>query len=246
MALIEAGKQLLVDHGLDFGLGLVTLNDAITLSGVPRASAYRAFTNEESDPQVTFRAELLISYVSEDPLRVRREAAQLIIDQASKTVATSDPVELATTLREIIRLSFAGNVATLLNNPHWRIVAPSWAATALNDWAPTELVDAHRASSTLSANYFIPIYKNVATSFGIRLRQGLDWEKMALLVESAPTVASLYRRYHPELRNIERPTGPDGKLETWSHEAMLVEGLILANSEPNPSAPVSADLTSWI
>ncbi len=216
------------------------------MSGVPRASAYRAFTNDESDPQVTFRAELLISYVSEDPLRVRREAAQQIIDQATSAVATSDPVELATTLREIIRLSFAGNVATLLNNPHWRIVAPSWAATSLNDWAPQELVEAHRASSTLSANYFIPIYKKVASSFGLRLRQGLDWEKMALLVESAPTVASLYRRYHPELRTIERPTGPDGQVESWSHEAMMVEGLILANSEADPKAAVSADLKSWI
>lgn len=246
VALIEAGKKLLVDRGLDSGLGLVTLNDAIALSGVPRASAYRAFTNDENDPQVTFRTELLVGYVSEDPLRARADAATNVIDQALQSQDTSDPVQLATTLREIIRLGFAGNVATLLSNPHWRIMAPSWAATALNGDAPQKLVEAHRAASELSANYFIPIYKKVAETFGLRLRAGLDWQTIALLAESAPTVDSIYRKYHPSLHTIERATGPDGEMQTWSHAAILVEGLILANSEPDPEADVSADLKSWL
>ncbi|MEL6983451.1 MAG: hypothetical protein AAFO29_13580, partial [Actinomycetota bacterium] len=102
-ALLEAGRQLLVERGLDIGLGLVTLNAAIVESGVPRASAYRVFEREDADPQVAFRTELLVSYIESDPLAKRREAAQVIADDTLLALQSTDPVVLANALREGIR-----------------------------------------------------------------------------------------------------------------------------------------------
>lgn len=246
VALIEAGKKLLVRRGLDTGLGLVTLNDAIVESGVPRASAYRVFSAEDVDPQVAFRRDLLITYIDGDPLEERRTAARTILDETLVALATDDPRQLAAAVRESVRVGFAGTVAGLLDDPNWRIIGPSWAATALIDWAPEELVDAHRAAKVAEANYYIPLYRQVAQACGLRLRAPQTWETWALLVDSTITVPTFYARYHPELRVIDRATGPDGGLQPWSHAAVLVEGLVLSSFEPDPAATVHADLSTWL
>ncbi len=244
-AVIEAGKRLLLERGLDTGLGLVTLNDAIIESGVARASAYRVFTNDDIDPQVAFRTELLIRYILADPIELRSEAAEAIVRQAAPGFETDDPVELATAMREAIRLGFAGNVVSLVEDPNWRIIGPSWAATALTDWAPEELVQAHREGDLASVRYFVPLYKEVCRACGLLLRPELDWTTFALLANSTAASASFYMKYHPELRVIMRPTGPGGEEQPWSHAAILVEGLALSSFVPDPDAAVSADLASW-
>ncbi len=245
-ALIKAGKELLVQRGLDIGLGLVTLNAAIVESGVPRASAYRVFERDDLDPQVAFRTDLLISYIEDDPLEQRRNSAQAITDDLLLALQTDDPVELAVAMREAIRLGFAGNVVSLVEDPDWRIIGPSWAATALADWAPEELVQAHRDGDLASVRYFVPLYQEVARACGLLLRPELDWTTFALLANSTAASASFYVKYHPELRSIMRPTGPDGEDQPWSHAAILVEGLAMASFIPDPDATASADLSIWM
>lgn len=245
-ALIEAGKRLLLDRGLDTGLGLVSLNDAIVESGVARASAYRVFTNDDIDPQVAFRTELLIRYINADPVELRSEAAEAIVTASASGFETDDPVELAHHFRDMLRLAFAGNVAGFAEDPNWRIVGPSWAATALADWAPKELIDAHRDGTIHTAHYYLPLYRQVTSACGLRLKPEFTWDEMALLTNSTSTVASFYKRYHPELHEIMRPTGLDGELVPWSHAAILMEGLVLTLLEPDPGAKVSADLSSWL
>lgn len=245
-ALIEAGKELLLERGLDIGLGLVTLNAAIVESGVPRASAYRVFERDDLDPQVAFRTDLLISYILSDPLEKRRASAQAITDDVLEALATDDPIALALAMREAIRLGFAGNVVSLAEDPNWRIIGPSWAATALTDWAPEELVQAHREGDMASVRYFVPLYKEVSRACGLRLRPELDWATFALLANSTAASATFYMKYHPELRSIMRPTGPNGEMRPWSHAAILVEGLAMTSFVKDPDAAASADLTSWI
>ncbi|MGH1487995.1 MAG: hypothetical protein ACRBK7_01155 [Acidimicrobiales bacterium] len=246
MALISAGKQLLVDRGLDTGLGLVSLNDAVMQSGVARASAYRAFGDEEMDPQVAFRTDLLISYINEDPLEIRRRSAEQITAEALVLLESDDPVELAMTLRETLRLAYAGDVAGYAEDPNWRVVGPSWAATAVNQWAPTELVDAHRAGNLKAARYFLPLYQHVSEVAGMRLRPEFTWDMFGLLVNSALIGASFHAKYHPELQAVMRPTGPGGAEQPWTQAALTIEGLTLTLFEADPKADVSADLSSWI
>lgn len=244
--MLAAGQQLLVERGLDTGLGLVTLNDAIVESGVPRASAYRVFDRNDLDPQVAFRTDLLITYIESDPLSRRRTVARAITDDVLNAMQTDDPVELATVLREAIRIGFAGEVVSLSDDPNWRIIGPSWAATALTEWAPDELVDAHREGDLASVRYFVPLYQEVSAACGLMLRPEMDWASFALLANSTAASATFYMRYHPELRSIDRPTGPNGEDRPWSTAALLVEGLALASFMPDPDASVSADLGSWI
>lgn len=245
-ALLEAGKQLLVDRGLDTGLGRVTLNDAVVQSGVARASAYRVFTKEDIDPQVAFRTELLISYINEDPLETRRPAAERIAADAMEAVRTDDPAEQAAALREAIRVGYAGTIAGLADDPNWQVVGPSWAATAFNEWAPEELMEAHRVGAIKNSQHFLPLYQQVSVACGLRIRAEFSWEVFALMAQSAAITGSFHRRYHPHLGATMRPTGPNGALQPWSHAAVLVEGLVLTAFEPDPDAALSADLSTWI
>lgn len=245
-ALLAAGQKLLVERGLDSGLGLVTLNAAIVESGVPRASAYRVFDRDDLDPQVAFRTDLLITYIESDPLSKRRAAAQAITEDVLEALDTDDPIDLATALREAVRLGFAGNVVSLVDDPNWRIIGPSWAATALTDWAPDDLVEAHREADRASVRYLVPMYKEVAAACGLLLRPEMDWTSFALLANSTAVSATFYVKYHPELRSITRPTGPGGEDQPWSHAAVLIEGLVMTSFMADPDAAVSADLSSWL
>ena len=235
-----------MERGLDSGLGLVSLNDAIVESEVSRASAYRAYAGDDADPQVAFRAELLVTYIREDPLEERRRTAELISSETLKVIDTDDPVQLVHGVREILRLSYAGRIHSLADDPDWKIVGPSWAATALSDHAPRELVDAHRDGVVASAMYYVPLFQQMAVLGGLRLRAGLDWRTYALLSTSTVITASFFAGYHPELRAIMRPTGPGGELRPWSHAAVLVEGLVLSSFEPDPDAAASVDLGLWL
>ena len=77
------------------------------------------------------------------------------------------------------------------------------------------------------------------------MREGFDWLTFSLLAGSAVATATFNRKYHEELNDIMRPTGPGGAVQPWSHAAILVEGLVLATFEADPDAAVSADLDTW-
>lgn len=244
-ALLAAGKRLLVARGLDTGLGLVTLNDAIVESGVPRASAYRVYAEDDIDPQVAFRIELLTSYIEGDPLQSRREVAQAIADETLAEFDTTDPRKLAAALREIIRVGAGDNLASLSADPNWKIIGPSLAVTGLSDWAPEELVAAHRGAVMASIEAFTPLYKVLGKACGLRLTQPFTWEMMGLFAAQVAATVTFHSKCFPELQEIMRPTGPGGELQPWSQNAILVEGIVRLVSEPDPDAEVSADLSAW-
>lgn len=244
-AILAAGTDLLVRRGLDAGLGLVTLNDAIVESGVPRASAYRLFTSDETDPQVAFRTELLIAYIRDDPLQRRRDIAQMISDETLGFFDTRDPDQLAFALRELVRTVWGSNLEILLGDEHWRIIGPSWASTALTSWAPDELVEAHRQADQAAVDYFRSLYDQVSTMCGLRLRHPMTWDEFGLIAASATAITTFTSAYHPELRNIPRPTGPGGQDQMWTQAALMVEGLILSCMEPIPGADLVATLGRW-
>lgn len=244
-ALLDAGRQLLIERGLDTGLGLVSLNDAIVKSEVPRASAYRIFASDELDPQDTFRLELLISYIDADPMEERRKAFDEIADLALSMLRSDDPEQLALDLREVLRVAFAGQFAPITDDPNWRVVGPSWAGAALNEWTPPALIEAHRRANVILVDEITRFYRAVADAAGIRLRAGFTWEEWVLMAHLTTLTDSFATRYHPELKAIMRPTGPGGELQPWTQSAVLVEGLVRTAAEPDPDAPVSADLSVW-
>lgn len=244
-ALLAAGTELLVQRGLEPGLGLITLNDAIVESGVPRASAYRLFASDEIDPQVAFRTELIIDYIRLDPLQRRRDIAQMVSDETLGSFDTNDPDQLAYALRELVRTVWASNLEILSNDQHWRIIGPSWASTAMTSWVPDELKDAHRKSDRTAVEYFRSLYEQVSLTCGLQLRHGMTWTDFGLMTGSATAVTSFTSVYHPQLRNIPRPTGPNGAEQPWTQASLMVEGLILSCLEPIPGAELVANLERW-
>ncbi len=244
-ALIEAGKRLLLERGLDTGLGLVTLNDAVIESHVPRSSAYRLYAVDDADPQVAFRLELLTALLEDDPLDDRRHEARHIAEDILQRLETRDPAQLAYALREIIRVAYNDNFLALLDDPNWKIIGPSLAATALTDWAPQEHIDAHRNAIHQGVAAFIPLYQTVATACGFKLREPFTWYQFALMASAATAIATFYATYEPDLNTIMRPTGPNHEMQEWSHNAIIVEGLARTMFTPDPDADTPIDLSVW-
>jgi AcrR family transcriptional regulator len=247
-ALLTAGVQILVERGLDAGLNPVTLNDAIRASDVPRASAYRLFAEEDADPQDAFRVKLVLSFVADDPLKPRREALVEIIADLLQELNGHSPAERASKLRQVVRQSLLGTRSLMAGDKGWAVVAPMWASTALSPNPSPEMVDSLRVWSRARTFTYLPIWKQLAADCGFRLRPGIDWLTFCTLVRSSAAMEWIGGANHPQLRRIQRPTGPDGALQDWSLSGIVVEGLLLSCIEPDPEAEVEVgvDARSWL
>jgi len=102
--LLTAGRELLEERGLAPGLGRVSLNDAIERSGIPRSSAYRLYSGGPG-PLESYRVALLSDVTSDFLDRAERfEAVERTLLEHKSQIDNGDSAELATALREIIRV----------------------------------------------------------------------------------------------------------------------------------------------
>lgn len=245
-AVLDAGLELLVERGLDPGLNLVTINDAIRASGVPRASAYRLFADHDADPQVAFRTQVVKAYVTADPMAERRAAMVDSTSNLLKNLGGHTPVEQARSLREIIRLTFLDARQFLVNKEALPVVAGSWAGAALAKSPSPEMVETFRSYSEARTFSYVPLWRQLSLECGLRLRDGLDWFTFALMARTAAAADWIGAGTHEELRDLPRPTGDNGSAEQWSLAGMLTEGLLLSCLEPDPAKEPNVDLTSWL
>ena len=97
-----------------------------------------------------------------------------------------------------------------------------------------------------SSKGFIEFYRYIAEIFGVRLRNGWSWEMFA----GAITIASVGDYLQTDISvmpaHIDRPTGPDGEMVTWTPFSLVVESIFVTSTEPDPKMVASANPLSWV
>ncbi len=240
---VAAGHRLLLERGVEAGLGRVTLQDAVSESGVPRASAYRAFSTGEGDPQDVFRLAVvtkLIESIEPDVSGVLDVIAPAIMNPSET------PEERAVALREIVRLWTDGNLQTSLADSGLRALDAIAVAATVDPIGSAPVLESVRRSHERSHQAFLPLYKSLIDMFGLRLRPGLSIERLASMFRASMAMAQTEWILQPTHRYTSRPTGVDGTLVEWTFVGIVIEGLVLACFESDPDAVVKTDLSSWL
>lgn len=243
-ALINAGCDLFLQPQTDWGLGRISIGEAISRSEVSRASAYRAFSDGHADPQDAFRISVLLEVIS-----------RTAIDTAvvGQILASIDPHQFAATpngkaaeLREVIRLWMNTNLDSNRQNDLVRAVDVCRAVIGLSPNPDPEVLAAVQKSSEQSREQFYPYVVAISDRYGIRPRPWTSTDQVQRLIVGVVGMATTEWSIDETTRVIVRPTGPDGADQEWSLNGIIVEGIILTMGEPDPAAAIPANLKSWL
>ena len=250
-AVLAAGQKILEERGMDSGLGRVTLNEAISVAGVPRGSAYRLWTSPgDRKPQDLFRTELLVRLIKSGTAaesQMTFDVASTALQAQTEKIASREPSEMAQALRQVIRLGTAANLRSLESSTDWYVYLSSLASMHfVNDNEQVrELAEAHRAGEREATYRYIDLYKVLSTSFGLRLRTGYDWEHFAALAAGAAQGSALRFRFN-DWATVMRPTGPGGAVQEWTNFGVTFEALIILCFEADPESEGCAAIHQWL
>ena len=243
LAVLAAGLDLMTERGPSIGLDRVSFAEAIERSGVPRPSAYRAFSDGEFEPQQQFRDELameIIEHCNLSDVSSTLERIAPLFAEAERDDATS--TDLTRILRETIRLAASIYPCDMDGDPYFHMYVTLVAASRRREGA---LTSALRKVEATAAETSVSFYQPLAQTFGLRLRPGWTWESFAAAIASLEGGIYLLHDVSPFQGLMERPTGPDGEMQHWTLLGTLIEGLVITAFEPNPRMVVSAMPSEW-
>lgn len=248
--LLTAGREMLAERGMGVAWIGVDLSEVIKSSGVPKSSAYRIFSAGAGTPQSNFTGELMGSLLeggahSDPDLTIAAAAA--VLDEHPDLFDEGSPQELALVLRELIRRVANVNAAALVDSARLRVFVTALAAAS--DPGPNPKSGSVAASLMAAEQQeppFIPLYRDFAGLFGLRLRPGWSWHMFDAVTTSSTYGQALRHRFNEHVANIVRPTGPNGENQRWTTTGITFEGAVLIALEPNPRVTNAADLSSWL
>lgn len=243
--ILQAGLELVVEHGPSLGLERVTFAQAIERTDVSRPTAYRAFaTNDDGVPQARFRSEVALRLVNSctfaDLTPVLEATADLLTEAVEPDVTGE---QLTWLLREAIR------VAGLVYQQHCRQdpLYPTYFAVLLAAQRDEgSLLEQLMREQESSAQAFIDAYQLVLDTFGVRLRAGWTWPMFASCIGTATTGSYLRGKTSLMPDEVNRPTGRSGELLPWNEFGMVSESIFVSAVEPDPKMKISANPLAWV
>lgn len=243
-ALIDSGCQLFLEPRTDWGLGRISLGEAISRSAVSRASAYRAFSEDQADPQESFRLAVLLEVIS-----------RTLIDTSvvGEVLAGLDPNEfendadgMAAELREVIRRWTNLNFFANLDNELVRAVDVVRSVVGLSPDPDPQILAAVQHALERSRIEFHPYLQAFSERYGLRPRPWTNLDQIQRMFVSITAMAMIEWTIDETTRVIMRPTGPDGEDREWSLNGTVIEGICLNMLEEDPEAELSADIQTWL
>lgn len=236
-ALLDAGRDLLREHGIAPGLDRVRFEDAIERSGVPRTTAYRLFRGP-GGPLARFRSSLLTTMGAVVAIEPTLAVVDKLLTDSGDVLERGDPHEMAELLYEVVRVAMNQRILDLSTDMSWRTYISTVAASLgiegeqSIDIAPV-------------AEQFAAVFERVGELFGIRPRAPLDWAGLLNVLVAATDGAALRMLEDASFRDIELPTyagAPDG---SWNGGSVIALSLFLVWCEPDPDASRSAAIGDW-
>ena len=168
--MLAHGVKLLLTEGIQLGMSHITLDRVIKDVGVPRATAYRAWSGPGiRHPQQSFQLEVLLRTINPEPGVHRVEATTAV---AHDLFGSTDDRSRAA-LSALARLSAMETIRARRHDPTWNIhlILGSMLSGPSGDLtrrARRELQHADRLSSARYEEF----YGLIAGAFGLRLREG--------------------------------------------------------------------------
>lgn len=216
----------------------VTFSDAIKKAGVPRSSAYRAFTVEGMEPQDAFTHEL-IRRVSGPAISGDDQERDRGLDMMME-LGDAGPEELAWAYQEYARLAGADFGEAMLESAGARL----FTMALLSEQTPELQETVRNVEGALGDDPLAGLdVRPMLDLCGLRVIPAIgDWSA-ARTVLSVGLASFVQPAMAIEGNFAELPTGPDGELQPWTVPGLLLMGFALLALEPDPEAEVSADLS---
>lgn len=247
--LIAAGGELLLERGVDLGLGEVALSDAIKRAGVTRSTAYRSLAHDELAPQAVLHRALMHNLLSRYTQGDNREPIQDAIadelESHAAALADGTTQERTWALRSIIRVGANYSYQNVIDSPERSILTAMYGAlrssTGGSDWRHDALTEGERSLNTVFSN----LYGGLAALFHHRLRRPYTMDQFTAAGASLLEGMAMRHGFNDELVMIDRPTGPDGSAEQWTLYAIAFEAMFMGMFEPEDLANPFADLHTY-
>lgn len=240
--LIDAGCELLLGFGVHGGMGVISFSDAIERARVPRTSAYRAFTDDDLEPQDAFRVAVMLTAIE----RMTVDTSYVAPVLAELTGFDNSPAGRAAELRELIRRWSQAALTSNLANNELRALDALQSIASLSSDPDEVMLTALRGLQAKGNEAFLPLYRAIMVSYGLRFREDFDLELLTSMIAAAGRAATVEWQLDLGSRRTMRPTGPGGAEQPWTLGGILVEGIARVTVEPDPDASVvSADISSW-
>lgn len=252
-AVLAAGVGLIAEEGLATGVERITLERAIRRAEVPRASAYRAWSQRDRPPQEAFQRDLLAALAAD------RDSIELIGESTVSAVTdvlslhgdiqNLTPADRGRILQQAIRAGTRANLEALRQSPTWGIYVGVAAAVSSRDSSPS-MLDEHDGSlrealadgEVSEMRMLLEMYSGLLLLFGLRIREPYELGQFAAAAAALLDGILLRMPYNPHLRDFDRATGSGQALEQWTLFGMAFEGLVKQFVEPDPAAEIRTDL----
>jgi len=236
--LLDAGRAILLDHGLQTEANSLTFKAA--LDRVAADTGLR-FSNASIigriwKDQREFRLEVLTSFASID----FRSEIDAVVAAISPVLADSDlstEASRAIAIREVCRVGGARHVEALRDSPTFALWIGIWSIAASSD-SSTERLVLHQAlvdEYEAINSHFESAFEGLMDLLMVRVRKPLTVRQFADAVGALVEGCSLRDRVTEGMTSIMRPTGPNGQMQEWTTFSIGLVALANEFFEPVPS-----------
>ncbi len=236
-ALLEEGRQILFEEGLEAGSSNLTFKRVFerveekTGTRVTHASVIKRVWENQAD----FQADVLVT-VAQDEARPEVGGAVDAIASLLGSLDLSTSESRACALREVCRVGGTASSTAIARSTNW----PLWISVVAMATASVEPDQQKRIKAALAEGYtsvskfWTENFIALSGVLGLRMRRPWTIEQFTRSVIAYSEGCSLRERTSDRVEMMIRPTGPNGEDQEWSLFAVGLEALVHQFLEPDP------------
>jgi len=236
--LLEAGREILFEEGLDTGSGNLTFKRVFervenkTGLRITNASVIRRVWENQAD----YQADVLVT-IAHDEGRPETDLTVRAIAAVLDGVDLSTVESRARALQQVCRVGGAASsnaIASSANLSLWISVVAMATSSALPDERrriQAALLESYDAAS----KFWDETFAGLANLLSVRLRSPWTMQQFVMAVTALNEGSSIRERISGNVERVTRPTGPNGEDQEWTLFAVGLEALIHQFFEPDPT-----------
>ncbi len=236
--LLDAGRAILEEQGLDVGAGDLTFKRVFDhlerTTGVRLTNASvigRVWENQDD-----YRTDVLVAIARTADAGGELDRTVDALAPMLEALDRSTPEARLAALCDVARIGGEAGMRARLDTREWSLWVGVWVLalttplTGRRSAIRTALLDGLEAVTDLWEQVFAAL----SAHLGIRLRAPLTMRQFAVLVSAMVEGSALRQGGDPELELFDRATGPDGSAQQWTLFGVCLEALALQFFEIDP------------